>query len=72
MAGLQRVLPLRCCASMAALCPKQPRASEAFAAEGTKIIAGVGTKHVIKKERLRCHQGLGVSCVDRFYSWVTR
>ncbi|PTT75488.1 hypothetical protein DBR42_28790 [Pelomonas sp. HMWF004] len=26
----------------------------------TKIIAGVGTVHMIKKGRLRCHQGLVV------------
>jgi hypothetical protein len=38
----------------------------------TKIIAGVGTRHMIKKGRLRCHQGLVVRDADRFYNLVTR
>ena len=45
---------------------------EALYTAATKIIAGVGTMHMIEKGRLRCHQGLVVSDADRFYNLVTR
>jgi putative transposase len=36
------------------------------------IIAGIETMHMIKKEQLRCSNGLVVSDADRFYSLATR
>ena len=37
-----------------------------------KIIAGIETMHMIKKEQLRCSRSLVVSDADRFYSLATR
>jgi len=38
---------------------------------GTKIIAGIETMHMVKKEQLRCPGGLAFSAPDYFYSVAT-